>query len=1275
MTACVLAAFVSVGSAQQKYYVATNGLDSAGGTTWTTALRTISNAVAKASEGDTVWVSNGTFLVSVQITLTKGIAVRSTNGPAFTRVARNGSAGDLRVFSISNAAAVLDGMTITNGYLSNGGQGAGVYLALGTVRRCHVTANKTWGNANGSSYGSGIYMKGGLVEESVVSSNWTGAASGYGGLGYGGGIYMTGGTVRRCTVVSNTVRSSTSWHDGRGGGIYMTGGAVENSLIIRNEGPGYGGGIAVIGSGARVVNCTVSENMSWNDTGAGIYISAGNVTNTIIYHNTRVLDGYHMNVNRSGGTFKYCCSTPLLPGTGNISAEPDFMNRSARSFRLLPGSACLDAGTNILGLTTDYDGGIRPLDGDGVGPALYDIGAYEENTPASRPFTANVTAPIHDGVDSLTVVLTASVSGNTNGLYHWWDFTNDGTNDVIRSTLRTVTNIYGPGYHSVKLSVSNITGAVTSVVKTAYVRVLGSTNYLAKGGGNVFPYVTWAGAATSLYAAVNAAIDGGVVLVSNGNYTASNVQLSRGILLRGVNGRAVTAINSGNRILIAHSNAVMEHLTIARAEGIYMTVGTVRHCNIVSNYFYGTAGGGGIRLDAGAVYDCTIGKNTNWGTANSTTYGGGVRMLSGFVSNCTISGNWAGASPNYGGIGSGGGVYMTGGTLANCVVVSNDTRSSTLWEYGIGGGVWISAGKVVNCLIAKNSGPGSAGGVALSGSGRLLNLTVAGNTTRASAGGGLAMSGGSVTNTIVYLNKKTSDGSTANVDKSGGTFSYSCAVPSVGGISNRAADPVFTDAANLNYRLSPGSPCIDAGTNTVGMITDLVWTNRPIDGNDDGTPVVDMGAYEAQRPADLPFQCGFSAPTNEGVDSLDAVFTASVAGNTNGIFYRWDFKNDGGIDASGSSARIVTNTYGPGRFSVKLIASNQVGAVTNFLWSNYIVVLGSIVYASPYGSHNYPFVSWATASTNLQDAVNAAPEGATFMVSNGVYTLPDKLIVGKGICIRGYGEDGPAVVQGDYRIEVKHSDAVLEKLTITGTKGIDMTAGTVRDCLLYGNYLAGTDGGAGIRMASGLIERCLIRHNRTYASANAWSYGGGLYLTGGRVRSCLIVANEATTSLSYGGMSRGGGIYISGSAIVENCTVSGNSVNKAISEGAGIYRAGGTVTNTIVWDNTNITSGANSDIGGTWPAGFSYCCSPGFTGGKGNITSSPLFASAGTGYGYTCVTGNYHLLPGSSCLHAGTNMPWMEDAVDLDGNPRRYYAVDLGAYEVPAIPGMTIIVR
>ena len=67
--------------------------------------------------------------------------------------------------------------------------------------------------------------------------------------------------------------------------------------------------------------------------------------------------------------------------------------------------------------------------------------------------------------------------------------------------------------------------------------------------------------------------------------------------------------------------------------------------------------------------------------------------------------------------------------------------------------------------------------------------------------------------------------------------------------SNIFEDPLFADLQNNDYNLQSNSPCIDAGSNEyVDFDYDFENKSRIWDGNNDGTHVVDIGAYEYDVP-------------------------------------------------------------------------------------------------------------------------------------------------------------------------------------------------------------------------------------------------------------------------------------------------------------------------------------------------------------------------------------------------------------------------------------------
>ncbi|MCD4652181.1 MAG: hypothetical protein K8S56_10425, partial [Candidatus Cloacimonetes bacterium] len=66
------------------------------------------------------------------------------------------------------------------------------------------------------------------------------------------------------------------------------------------------------------------------------------------------------------------------------------------------------------------------------------------------------------------------------------------------------------------------------------------------------------------------------------------------------------------------------------------------------------------------------------------------------------------------------------------------------------------------------------------------------------------------------------------------------------GTHNIEVDPQFVGSGQYTYTLQPGSSCIDAGDTATTMPWYIVYNERVWDGDNDGTAVADIGAYEYQ---------------------------------------------------------------------------------------------------------------------------------------------------------------------------------------------------------------------------------------------------------------------------------------------------------------------------------------------------------------------------------------------------------------------------------------------
>ncbi len=139
-----------------------------------------------------------------------------------------------------------------------------------------------------------------------------------------------------------------------------------------------GGTVLICTDSTTVENCTVANNVARAISflgGPGVIRNV--LRNSIVWGNGYAISG-SMDENRYN-----CIQGWVGSGSHIIADDPRFV--SSHDLRLTAASPCIDAGMDLAstGLTSDPDRTARPLDGNGDGTALYDIGAYEYVHPAA----------------------------------------------------------------------------------------------------------------------------------------------------------------------------------------------------------------------------------------------------------------------------------------------------------------------------------------------------------------------------------------------------------------------------------------------------------------------------------------------------------------------------------------------------------------------------------------------------------------------------------------------------------------------------------------------------------------------------------------------------------------------------------------------------------------------------------------------------------------------------------------------------------------------------
>jgi hypothetical protein len=321
----------------------------------------------------------------------------------------------------------------------------------------------------------------------------------------------------------------------------------------------------------------------------------------------------------------------------------------------------------------------------------------------------------------------------------------------------------------------------------------------------------------TIQGAIELAQDGDTVLVASGTYAELVDYLGKAIVVESESGAAATTIDAtglGGPVVTFQSGegpgSVLRGFTVTGG----LTAGTpgagisciggslatplIQGCDIRGNRTSAASGGGVAGLPT--LEDCRIEGNRCGDGSGGGVFGAPV------MRRCLVRGNVA-----Y----DGGGLYLVGGSLEDCDVVENFAG-----EGARGGGIEVAGPGVVlvRCVIARNrvnstgQYPTSGAGVHSSSSDLLIgSCTITANVVEVpSFYGGPDMGGlhgpARLVNTILRGNDLEE-----YLPYAPPSAVYSDVEGGLAGLGNFDADALFIDAANGDYRLQLGSPCIDSG--------------------------------------------------------------------------------------------------------------------------------------------------------------------------------------------------------------------------------------------------------------------------------------------------------------------------------------------------------------------------------------------------------------------------------------------------------------------------------
>jgi len=679
------------------------------------------------------------------------------------------------------------------------GQGGGICCGdSSTVENNIILGNSV--NTNGydkTSSGGGIYCSGtSIIKNNTISKNSASGASGS-SKANGGGIFISGDSGTK-TVTNNTITENSAKNGGGFYCYYISSSNISSNLISKNSASYGGGGYCYNNSSSTLINNLIFENAS--SKGGGVYVESSHtklINNTLVRNRANNSGGSIYNEGSSSSIEIHnsilwgnkAPSNPEIdsnqyadveitysdikggyPGTGNIDANPFFMDPSKGDYHLTSISPCIDVGNNSAPHlpSEDFEGDDRIIDN------IVDMGADEFTGPPHIPRTRHVPgeySTIQDALDSALPLDTILVAAGT----YYENINMLGKIIKLKSINGpTRTFIEGNGTASV---LQCINGEVSETLIDGFTLKNG---YADNGGGIYCEYSSPTIRNNSIIKNSSLNNGGGIYCCS-----LSDPSITDNIIRDNYSydcGGGIYSYTSSTPIIF--KNIISNNEAVNSGGGIYCRDSSpiITGNEIIGN-LAGWEYGGGLycRESSPVLMDNVI-------AFNAGDSGGGISCFNQsfpIITNNIINENaahWDGA---------GGGIYCDDSSP----ILTNNTLVNNMAEWGDGGGIYCTNGSslvIVNSILWDNYasiGPEIWVGDALSPSSIIISYT--------------DVKGGVVSTFI----------------DSGCSINW--------GPGMMYDDPLFVDPFNGDFHLALASPCIDSGDNRASSLPSLDFEGDP----------------------------------------------------------------------------------------------------------------------------------------------------------------------------------------------------------------------------------------------------------------------------------------------------------------------------------------------------------------------------------------------------------------------------------------------------------------